>query len=117
MIQWILIIPSILLLGLIVYFAVSPRSSRTLRIVAVIALILIGLSLGISLLFLLYEPGQEMKKALMPSLPSEPIPVKKTNLAAIITILVLLLLFLGLTIFLAVREERKRGRPAAKIDQ
>ena len=82
--QVVLVILSVGLLGLIIYFAVSPKSSRLLRLTALVALVLIGLSLGICGIFLIKGPGET--KEFIPLVLQESQPqAKSSNTGAIIT--------------------------------
>jgi cbb3-type cytochrome oxidase subunit 3 len=103
------VLVSVSVLGLIVYFAFSPRSSAALRRAALIALAVIGLSLGTSaVLILLFSqssagPGMVYSEAE----PVEVVPSKNADLTVILVMLGVLLLFVGLIIFLALRDRKK----------
>ncbi|MDR3138287.1 MAG: hypothetical protein LBT95_01300 [Treponema sp.] len=90
---------------LISYFAFSRHSSFFIKRTALIALILIGLSIGVSLLLVFSEPAGK------PGTPSIDIPVEpvvlQDNKNTGIIVGIFLLLFVGLIIFLALREQGK----------
>jgi hypothetical protein len=98
---------------LISYFAFSRNSSFLIKRTALIALIIIGLSIVVCLLVVFSEPSAK------PGMPPIEIPVEYVvpqdakNVGIIIGIF--LLLFLGLIIFLALREQgrlpKKREAP------
>ena len=113
--QVVLAILSVGLLGLIIYFAVSPKSSRLLRIVAIIALGLIGLSLGICSIFLIMGPSKDPGDIPLPAFLNAPkAPPKKGNLVEILVFLVILALILALIIALVSRDHKKKAEAAKK---
>jgi hypothetical protein len=69
-----LLIPSLLALGFIFYFAVSKKSSSAVRRLAIIALILAAAALIMSVIFIIAGPFREAE----PGLVTLPIPVKPT---------------------------------------
>jgi len=106
--QVVLIILSMGLLGLIIYFAVSPKSSKLLRISAFAALGLIGISIGVCVVLLIKGPGQDPAAIALPVFQDTPtMPASKTNVPAIIVFIVVLLAILGLIIF-GVRKDQRR---------
>jgi uncharacterized membrane protein len=104
------IIPiALVFLGLIVYFALSKKSSRIVRLAALAALgavILSVLVCGVILALSLEGGGGE---PLMPDFLAveEPDPPSKTNTFVLIVVMLLLLAFLGIVVFLSLREQRK----------
>jgi len=101
------IIFSIGLLGAIVYFAVSPKSSRLLRLSAIIALGLICLSLIVCGIFIIKGPAEDPDIILLPifqdSAPETKNPVHIWDLVIMAVILV------GLTLVIAkaFRDQKK----------
>ena len=103
------------LLGLIIYFAFSPKSSRLLRRVAIIALVLIGLSLGICSIFLIMGPSKDPGDIPLPPFLNTPkAPAKKGNLIEILIFLVILALIMALITVLVRRDHRKKAEEAKK---
>jgi len=114
--QVVLIILSVGLLGVIIYFAVSPKSSRPLKLAAIIALALIGLSLGVCGIVLIRGPGQSKTAITLPFLledTPQP-PAKKTNLAVTLTFLVSFFFIVGLVLMTTMKEKRDKAMPQKK---
>jgi len=113
--QVVLIILSVGLTGLIIYFAVSPKSSRLLKITAFIALALSGLSLGVAGIFLIIGPGEGSEFIPLPVFQEfQPPPAKSGNTLAVVVFFMVFLGVLGLIIALALREQRKKDQKAKK---
>ena len=111
----VLIILSVGLLGLIIYFAVSPKSSRLLRLTAIGALALIGLSIGICGFFLIRGPSSNDDTLPLPVFQdASPQPVKNNNIIVMIVFLAVLLLILGASIIISLRDQKKTGTGAVK---
>ena len=103
------------LLGLIIYFAFSPKSSKLLRRVAIIALVLIGLSLGICSIFLIMGPSKDPGDIPLPPFLNTPKAApKKGNLVEILVFLVILALIMALIIVLVSRDHKKKAEEAKK---
>jgi hypothetical protein len=98
------------LLGLIVYFAVSSKSSGLLKKCAIIALCLIGVSLIVCGFFIIRGPGEDPAVMPLPVLPGSPAPEKRGNLADLIILLVMLAI-VGFVILLAVKRKPKKDEP------
>ena len=112
----VLIIFSVGLLGVIIYFVVSPKSSRLLRISGIIALGLIGLSLAVCGFFLIKGPGQGDVFVPLPFLHDDtPPPAKKANLPVILTFLLVFLVILGLIVITTLREKQGKYVPEKKV--
>ncbi|MDR1787738.1 MAG: hypothetical protein LBR16_04735 [Treponema sp.] len=106
MVPIILTCVSALLLAPIIYFALAPRSPALLRRAALIALALIGLSLGVSAIILLSGRSSAPAAALPDAPPEQVTPVKQGSMAPVIVVAVVLLLFMALLFFIARRERR-----------
>ena len=107
------------LLGVIIFFAVSSRSSRLLKLSALIALGIIALSLAVcGFILIMGRPSQEAVNIPFPILPDTPkqAPVKRANanLVEIIVLIVLFLFVLGLLVFSARKEFGKKAGTAKK---
>jgi membrane associated rhomboid family serine protease len=111
--QLVLIILSAGLLGLIVYFAFSPKSSRTLKLSALAALGLIALAVGICSVFLIKGPADNTEEILLPVFQGAA-PAEKKDSSPIFVFLIILSLILGLIIFLAFRDQRLRAAAPGK---
>ena len=106
------------LLGLIIYFAFSPKSSRFLKLAAIIALGLIGISLGVCSILIVIGPSQDANEIPFPIFSdSPPAPARKGNIFEIFTFLAVLSFIITLIILLARRSHRKKGEAASKKEQ
>ena len=113
--QIVLAILSLGLLGLIIYFAVSPKSSRLLKLAALIALGLIGLSIGICGFFLIKGPAPSKELIPLPVFQdASPKPVKNNNTIIALVFLLVLLLVLGGTVYFSLKGQRKKGAEQKK---
>jgi uncharacterized membrane protein len=104
-------------LGVIVYFALSKESSRVVRLAALIALgavILSVLVCGIIVLLSLGGGGEEpvAPDFLVAERPEAP---AKTDTFVMVIVLLFLLLFLGLVVFLSLKEQRKTAERKTEI--
>ena len=107
-----MVIVSIGLLGTIIYFLVSPKSSRLLRISAIIALALIGLTLGVCGIILIKGPSQSQETIPLPFLiDGIDQPAKKTNVALIVTFLAAFSIITGLVIYSYRKEQLRKDVP------
>ena len=104
--QVVLIILSVGLLGVIIYFAISPKSSRLLKISALIALGLIAVSIGVCGVFLIRGPGKSQTAVPLPFIVDDSQPVKKSNAPMILSFAVVFLFILGLTAYLTMKERK-----------
>jgi hypothetical protein len=106
------IIPlSVILLGLIVYYALSPRSSKILRLSALGALGAIMLSIVICVIIIFAGPGGNDEPVMPDFFAAEPIQdAPKDDFTFLVLPAVLLLAFLGTVIFFAMRERKQRGK-------
>jgi len=103
-----LIILSAGLLGLIIYFAVSRKSSRHLKLAAFIALGLIVLALVVAGFFLIAGPGESAHEIPLPVFQEGTVPVEDSNIVEVVIFLVIFLLILGFIIASALRKQRKK---------
>ena len=115
--QIVLAILSVGLLGLIVYFAVSPKSSKMIKLAAVVALGFIGISIGVCVFFLIKGPSQDPAAISLPVFQDTPtVPAQKTNVSAILVFITFLLVVLGL-IIIAVRRDRLKNKETPKENE
>ena len=112
----VLSILSLGLLGVIIYFAISPKSSRLLKMAAIIALAVIGLSLIVCGFFIIRGPGQDPAAVPFPVLVDTPAPERKTNIVDLV-ILAILIIIVSLVILMAVRKKPKKAVPVKKITE
>ncbi|MCL2601203.1 MAG: hypothetical protein FWD91_00155 [Treponema sp.] len=106
---FVLVILSAGLLGVIIYFAFSRKSSRLLKRAAFAALALIALALVVCGIVLIVGPGEVAVQIPVPGFqePVEPEPEKRLSTELLIFLLVFLFI-LGLIIFLVLRGQRKK---------
>jgi hypothetical protein len=107
------IIPlSLVLLGMIIYIALSPKSSKMHRLAALCALGAIMLSVIVCVIIIFANQGGESEEPVMPDfLAAEPIPAApQGNFVAVLLLAVFLLAFLGVVVFLAMRERKREPR-------
>jgi flagellar basal body-associated protein FliL len=106
----VLSILSVGLLGLIVFFFFSKKSSRGLKRAALGALIAIGLSLGVCGFFIIQGPAvTEADLYMPPVVVTDKTPVKGANVLGLLIFLVILVALLGVIIFLGMRDQRKKA--------
>ena len=109
--QVVLIILSVVLLGTIIRFALSPQSSRLLKLSALVALGLIGLALIICGFIIIRGPDKEEVMVPFAVLQeAAPPQAKGGNAPAILGFFVVFLVLLGLIIFAAQRGNLKKER-------
>ncbi|MDR1986921.1 MAG: hypothetical protein LBP88_08135 [Treponema sp.] len=107
-----LILVSVGLFILIVYFALSKQSSLLIKRTAVIALILIGIAVAVSLYLIFSEPAVILGPRVPAEIPLEkPVPVKAVRAIPIAAGAILLLLFIALIVYIALRDQRRKGGP------
>jgi len=101
------IIFSIGLLGVTVYFAVSPKSSKLLRLVAIVALGLIVISLIVCGIFIIKGPAEDTAVIPLPIF-NDTEPQKKTPIRVLdLVIFSALIVGLSLIIAKAVKDQKK----------
>jgi hypothetical protein len=108
---------SLILLAVIIRFALSPQTDKLVKRVAVIALGAIGLALLACLAVILSRFGGEETAAedLIPGLPlAEPSAAAGPDGIYMLIFGFVLLLFIGLIIFLSMREKKKLAAPVKK---
>jgi len=113
--QVVLGIISVVLLGVIIYFLVSPKSSHLLRLSAIIALVLIGLAVGVCGVFLLKGPAKVETTIPLPFLTdAEPKPKSKTNIGVVIGYFVVFAIIFGLVAYSSKKEKTRKYKPEKK---
>jgi hypothetical protein len=113
--QVVLVILSLTLLGAIIYFVVSPKSSRLLRVSGIIALVLIGLALGVCGIVLVRGPAEVEDAIPLPFLlDAEPKPKNKTNIGVIIGYFAAFAVIFGLVAYSAKKEKQRKYEPVKK---
>ena len=111
------IIFSIVFLGAIIYFAVSKKSSKILRLAAIIALGLIVISLVISGIFIIIGPAEDPSLISLPVF-AEPAPqAKNTFRITDLLVIFVLLLVLGLVIVKALKDQKKAMAEGPKLEK
>jgi amino acid transporter len=105
----VLAILSVGLLGFIIYLALSPKSTRFMKLASLIALGLIGLSLGICAIFLIIGPGEDDGGVPFPVFSdAPPTQPRQTNIIETLVFFAVFLLIMGLIVTLAIRDRRKK---------
>jgi hypothetical protein len=105
------IIPlSMLLLGVIIYFALSPKSSKILRLTALGALGAIILSIVICAVIIITGMESTAKTPVMPDFFAEEAQpaAASANFLVLFFLAVFLLAFLGGVVLLSLRERRRQ---------
>ena len=114
--QVVLIIISVVLLGVIINYAFSRKSSRILRLAALGALGLIALSLGIASIIIATsgsnDDTEEDHLPIFLDLPQE--APQKSNFVEIITFLVFLTVIIALIIVIAYKDRKMKQAEAKK---
>jgi len=114
--QVVLVIISVVLLGVIINYAFSPKSSRILRLAALGALGLIAISLGIASIIIATSGSngdtEESHLPIFLDLPQE--APKKSNLIEIIVFLVFLAFVIVMIAVIASRDRKIRQAEAKK---
>jgi len=109
---------SVVLLGVIIYFLVSPKSSRLLRLSAIIALALIGLAIGVCGVFLIRGPAKVETDIPLPFLTdAEPKQQDKSNVGVIIGYFVAFAIIFGLVAYSSRKEKEKKQEPVKKPER
>ena len=105
----VLIIFSVGLLGLIIYYAVSAKSTRILKLAATIALGLIGLAIIVCAIFIIIGPREDPNAVLLPFVSEESTQTSTKSRTSImdIVIFVVLLGIISLVIRKSMKEQKK----------
>jgi len=104
-----------MLLGVIIFFVVSPKSSRLLRMSAIIALALIGLSLAVCGVFLIRGPAKDDTAIPLPFLvDAQPKPEPKSDKGVIIGYFVAFFIIAGLVAYSSKKEKTRKYEPEKK---
>jgi flagellar basal body-associated protein FliL len=105
------------LLGLIVFFFFSKKSSRMLKRAALGALIAIGLSLGVCGFFIIRGPAAPEAELYLPlAVVVDQGPVRNSSIPGLIIFLVILVALLGVIIFIGMRDQSKKAIDKAIAD-
>jgi heme A synthase len=104
-------------LGAIVYFALSKKSSRFVRLAALIALGVVILSVLVCGLIILLSLGGGTEEPVMPDffVTEQPEAPAKTNTFIIALVMIFLLVFLGMVVFFSLKEQRKTAERKTDI--
>ena len=113
--QVVLGIISFILLGVIIYFLISPKSSRLLRKSAIIALVLIGLAVGVCGVFLLRGPAEVKTEIPLPFLTdAKPKQESKTNVGVVIGYFAVFAFIFGMGVYYSKKEKGRKYEPVKK---
>jgi formate hydrogenlyase subunit 3/multisubunit Na+/H+ antiporter MnhD subunit len=104
------ILASLALLAVIIRFALSPQTDRLIKRAARIALAAIALAIIACLILVIAAPGAEEEEEVFAGLPlAEPVVAAvDPNRVYMLIVGAIMLLFVGLIIFLSLREEKKK---------
>jgi hypothetical protein len=111
------VIASLILLGVIIRFALSPQTDKLVKRVAIIALGAIGLAIMACLMAVIVGPKAAAEEEVFDGLPlAEPVATGiGSNRISMLVLGSIMLALIGLIIFLALREKKKiagpKGRP------
>jgi len=106
---------SVAFLGGIIYFVVSPKSSRLLRWSAIIALALIGLAVGVCGVFLIRGPSEAKTDIPLPFLvDAQPKQPAKTSRGVILGYFAAFAFIIGLVAYSSRKEKQKKYEPEKK---
>jgi heme A synthase len=95
------------MLGIIIYFALSPRSEKWVKRAAAAALGLISLAIMVCLIMIIAGP-REKETPVFTGLPSAvPVKPESGNTVYILSFGMAMLLFLGIVIFVSLRNQRR----------
>jgi hypothetical protein len=98
------------LLGLIVFFFFSKKSSPVLKRAALGALIAIGISLGVCGFIVIRGPAVSEAELYLPVVTVTDQPaVKGANIPGLLVFLVILAALLGVIIFAGMRDQKKKA--------
>jgi|GEM_PF-1257196 len=103
---------SLLLLGFIIFFAISPKSSKILRLVSIIALGAICLSLIISAIIIIAGPAEDPQRIPLPPQLDSSSPAESPRRASDIIILLVFILGIALVIIKATNDQKKANLKA-----
>jgi len=113
--QVVLGIISFALLGVIIYFMVSPKSSHLLKMSAMGALALIGLAVAVCGVFLLRGPAKVETEIYLPFLTdAEPKQQNKTNTGVIAGYFAAVAIIIGLLAYYSKREKERKNKSEKK---
>jgi heme A synthase len=107
-------------LGVIIYFALSKKSSRIVRRAALIALGVVILSVLVCGIIVVLSLGGGGKEPAMPDFlaTEQAEPPAKTNTFVLVIVMLFLLVFLGIVVFLSFKEQRKTAeRKIGALDE
>ncbi|MDR1566027.1 MAG: hypothetical protein LBS48_01930 [Treponema sp.] len=97
-------------LGGMIYVFLSRKSSKALKLAALIALIMSGFTLGICAVILFGGSSGGEEADLVFTVLTEPEqPVKAANPLALVLFLVFLLVFFGFIVFIGMRDRKKKA--------
>jgi hypothetical protein len=103
------VILSLGILAAMIYLTLSKKAGRSIRRAALIALILIGTAVVISVVILL-GGSSGGPKLVIGDLPVKPASPANADVGYLITSLIILLLLLALIVYVSMREKKQKGR-------
>ena len=112
----VLILFSLGLLGLIIYYAVSPKSSRLLKLASTIALGLIGIAIIVCAIIIIIGPKEDPNAVLLPFITEESGQTPTSRVTNFMDIIIFLVLFglISLVIARSMKQQKKMAQLAAQ---
>ena len=108
---------SLLLLTFIIFFAISPKSSKTLRGAAIIALGAILLSLIVCAIVIMAGPAEDPQRIPLPPQVDSSSQAESPRRASDIIILLIFILGLSLVIIKATHDQKKANQKAMEASK
>ncbi|MCL2834313.1 MAG: hypothetical protein FWD78_14165 [Treponema sp.] len=109
---------AVLALGGIIYIFFSKKSSKILKLAALIALILSGLTLGVcGTVLVLGGTSHEADPYAFPLETASAAPKPNSGVSQLIVYLVLLVAVFGIIIFLGIRDQKKNNTAAGSAEK
>jgi cytochrome bd-type quinol oxidase subunit 1 len=111
------LILSVGLLLLIIYFALSKKSSRGVKNVAIVALIIVALSVLVSvvIMFIFRQPVAVIGNEPIREVIEEEVMVVKDNSFMMLIVAVFFLLLLGVIVYFALKEQKRAKLETKKL--
>jgi amino acid transporter len=101
----------------LVYFYLSPKSTKTQKLAALGALALCGLALLICGIFLIFGNEEKKDPYAFPVAAEAAQPKPKAQVFELVIFLIALLLLFGFVVFLGYRDQKKRALGNTDINQ
>jgi preprotein translocase subunit YajC len=102
------------LLGMMFYFFLSRKSSKGLKLLALVALVVSGVTMAVCGFFIVFSARAVEEEELLEYeiLNEAPAPEKTGSVAGFVILLAVLAVFFGIILFLGLRDRRKKAADA-----